>query len=232
MSLVEQKATVKEVVPLTNSVLQVVLQVPTYLPYEAGQYLEILIDKQWQAYSIANAPLGARHYELHIRHSGANPYDEPLFQQIKQQGSLRIRLPFGRCTLARLQDTQPILFIAVGTGFAPIKAMIEQLLATDDARRYDLWWAARSASDLYMDEKLQHWHTHVPPFSYHGFLANAQNQSLVSAICAHYKSVIQDFALVLAGPFDRVYSMRDRLLLQGVSRSAMIADAFDFEEKK
>lgn len=232
MTQQEQCAVVTEVVPLTNSVLQVVLQPSSYTPYEAGQYLEVLVGEVWHAYSIANAPLGARHYELHIRHSGNNPYHDPLFQQIKQQGELRIRLPYGKCSLERLDPVQPIIFIAAGTGFAPVKAMLEQLLATDDARAYDLWWAARSESDLYMDEKLQHWHVHVPQFHYYGFLADTQKNTLVEVIAAHYKTSIHDYQLVLAGPFDRVYATRDCLLRQGVARMAMRADAFDFEESR
>lgn len=224
-------ALVKEVLPLTNSILQIYLEPEQYLNYEAGQYLEILVGEQWQAYSIANAPLGARHYELHIRHSGGNPYEEPLFAQIQQQGNLRIRLPFGQCSLSRLQKKCPILFIAGGTGLAPVKAMIEQLLATDDKRSYALWWAVRSESDLYMDEKLRQWQAHVPHFEYHSFLADSGQKAMVELIWEHYGETIHQYQLVLAGPFDMVYAARDKLLSRGVNRKRMIADAFDLEEK-
>lgn len=225
-------ATVKEVIPLTNSVLQLIIEPDQYVAYEPGQYLEILVNQQWQAYSIANAALGARHYELHIRHGGGNPYDEPLFKQIREQGILCIRLPFGHCTLSRLDTIRPILMIAGGTGFAPVKAMIEHLLATDDKRTYSLWWAARSASDLYMDEKLRQWQAHVEQFHYHSFQADSGQKAMVDLVNEFYGETIHGYQLVLAGPFEMVYATRDRLVqMMGVDPAAMIADAFDFEEK-
>ncbi|MCC5792745.1 MAG: NAD(P)H-flavin reductase [Legionellaceae bacterium] len=225
------KAQVVEVVPLTNSILQLVLQPQSYYDYQAGQYLEILIGGQWLAYSIANAPLGARHYELHIRHSGYNPYDEPLFAQIKAQGELDIRLPYGRCSLEQLAPEKPLLLIAGGTGLAPCKAMMEQLLATDDPRPFELWWAVRERSDLYLHDKLCHWQSHVPHFNYYHFLATHSQLPLVERIRQHYGPALLAYQIVLAGPFDMVYATRDTLLQYGVSRSLMHADAFDFEEE-
>ena len=227
----ETSARVKNVTPLTNSILRLDIEPEQYIDYKAGQYLEILVDGNWLAYSIANAPLGAPHYELHIRHAAGNPYDEPLFAQIKAHEKLSIRLPQGSCCLSTFPTERPILFVVGGTGLAPAKAIIEEVLATSDPRKMALWWAVRSQSDLYLDEQLQAWSDHVPQFEYHYYLADEDKRPMLDRLQKTYKEEIADYELFLAGPFVMVYATRDRFLRMGVQRENMHSDAFSFEEK-
>jgi CDP-4-dehydro-6-deoxyglucose reductase, E3 len=223
-------AEVERISPLTDSILQLIIKPDTYIDYQAGQYLQIMLGDEPFSYSIANAPLGSHTYELHIRHSRDNPYNQPLLDDIKNKGHVELHLPMGSCHLSRLDSNKPILFIAAGTGFAPVKAMIEQLLALGEPSPFELYWGARSQSDLYMDDKVLQWHAHVPQFQYVKHLTNANKESLADLVHKRHPDDLKDFQIVLAGPFDMVYATRDQLVTQGACKDMMYSDAFDFED--
>lgn len=232
MTAIVTSAKVTRIVPLTDSIIELILEPDDFIDYQAGQYLQLLSGDEWQSYSIANAPLGARHYELHIRHDVQNPYNKALFADIKQQGKVTIRLPFGECHLTKLQE-KPIIFIAAGTGFAPINAMIEQLLAAGDKRSLELYWSARSQSDLYLHEKVTQWQAHVSHFQYLSLLPKANSQETLAAlVIRRHQHHLSQYQFVMGGPFEMVFATRDALVQAGVTAEQMYADAFSFEQKK
>ena len=224
-------AQVEDISPLTDSIMRLVLAPEEYIDYQAGQYLHILFGEDAFSYSIANAPLGSHKYELHIRHSLENPYNQRLFAHIKKFGSVTIQLPFGKCSIEHLDTQQPILFIAGGTGFAPVKAMIEHLLSTSDSRPFELFWGARLQSDLYMDEKVTSWQAHVSRFKYFSSVSEDNAKPLVSYVLARHPHDLGEWQIIISGPFDMVYSARDALVSHGVSSEHLFSDAFSFEAK-
>lgn len=104
------QARVENIIPLTDTILQVILSPISYVPYRAGQYLKVLLAQEKLSFSIANAPLGAGKYELHIRHTQGNTSAQQLLHEIRQQELLTIQLPFGDCNLEQLQK-KPTYFI-------------------------------------------------------------------------------------------------------------------------
>lgn len=224
------QARVENIIPLTDTILQVILSPISYVPYRAGQYLKVLLAQEKLSFSIANAPLGAGKYELHIRHTQGNTSAQQLLHEIRQQELLTIQLPFGDCNLEQLQKNQPILFIASGTGFAPIKAMIEQLLASSDSRSFELFWGARSQSDLYMDEKVLQWQAHVERFRYFSLVYTVNREMLINKVLEQHVNDLKNWQIVIGGPFDMVYVIRDYLIEVGLSREQLYADAFSFEK--
>ncbi len=223
------QAQVEGITPLTDSILQVTLAPDEYIDYQAGQYLQIMSGTEALSYSIANAPLGSHKYELHIRHSRDNPYNQSLLAEIKRQGFVTIRVPLGECHLGHLRPDKPILFIAGGTGFAPVKAMIEQLLAEGEPRTFELFWGARSQSDLYMDDKVSHWQTHVRHFQYFSQLSDTSKATLASLVLARHATDLSGWQVVISGPFDMVYDTRDKLIACGALPHNLFSDAFSFE---
>ena len=225
-------AQVERVNPLTDSILGLILKPERYIDYKAGQYLDIHFANESASFSIANAPLGSHHYELHIRNSKENASNQRLLAEIKQRGALTLSIPFGDCHLDNLDEQKPILFIAGGTGFAPIKAMIEQLFASDDKRSFELFWGARSQSDLYMHDKLIQWQAHASHFRYFTLLPNTRlKDSLASMVLEQHQQDLNDWQIIISGPFDMVFATRDSLLAHGVSSRQMFSDAFSFEKK-
>ena len=125
------------------------------LRYHAGQYIEfILRDNVRRSYSMANAPhtqVEKPAIELHIRHMPGGLFTEQVFGTLKPKDILRIEGPFGSFFL-REESDKPILLLASGTGFAPIKAIIEHLRFKAITRPAVLYWGCRSRADLYLHE--------------------------------------------------------------------------------
>lgn len=229
MSIVLTRAEVERITPLTDSIIELVLAPEHYVDYRAGQYLQIRSGDEFLSYSIANAPLGSHKYELHIRHDHNNLSNQALFAEIKKQGVVSIRLPMGDCHLDKLDPHIPVLFIAGGTGFAPIKAMIEQMLATGDKRLFELYWGARSQSDLYMDDKVRQWAAHVTHFRYFSLLpTNDSKEKLATLVINQHEKNIEAYQMVISGPFDMVFATRDALVAVGAPNARLYSDAFGF----
>ena len=142
--------------------------------YRAGQYIEfILADGVRRSYSMANAPHtqhNAPGAELHIRHMPGGRFTDHVFAKMAPRDMLRIEGPFGSF-FVREDSDKPIVLLASGTGFAPIKAIVEHLRFIGSARPAVLYWGCRRRADLYMhDWMLQAaaelpWLTYVPVLS-------------------------------------------------------------------
>lgn len=135
------------------------VQLPATQPfrYRAGQYVEfILRDGSRRSYSMANAPhnLGTpAAIELHLRHMPGGKFTDHVFSAMKEKDILRMEGPFGSFFL-REESDKPIVLLASGTGFAPIKALIEQLHHLGSIRPVRLYWGARRPADLYLNDWL------------------------------------------------------------------------------
>jgi CDP-4-dehydro-6-deoxyglucose reductase len=133
------------------------LQLPANqnLQYRAGQYIEILLrDGARRSYSMANAAhqLGSPPVlELHLRHLVGGSFTDHVFGHMKDKEILRIEGPFGSFFL-REESTKPIVLLAAGTGFAPIKALIEHMQLKDITRPALLYWGCRTRTDLYLND--------------------------------------------------------------------------------
>jgi len=137
------------------AVLRLQLPANQNLQYRAGQYIEfILQDGARRSYSMANAPgnLGSPPaIELHIRHMPGGLFTDHVFGVMKERDILRMEGPFGSFFL-REESSKPLVLLASGTGFAPIKAIIEQMRIKGITRPATLYWGARRMADLYQHE--------------------------------------------------------------------------------
>ena len=139
--------------PATDvAVLRLQLPANQNLKYRAGQYVEfVLRDGARRSYSMANAPhlVGSPPaIELHLRHMPGGKFTDHVFSAMKEKDILRMEGPFGSFFL-REDSAKPIVMLASGTGFAPIKAMLQQLQQSASTRRVMLYWGARRRVDLY-----------------------------------------------------------------------------------
>ena len=150
------------------------LQLPASERFQflAGQYLEFLLkDNKRRAYSIASAPHQEGPIELHIRHLPGGHFTDPLFgqaadgKQIKEKDILRFEGPQGSFFLR--EDThKPIIFLASGTGFAPIKSILLHMREKKIDREVHFYWGGRRPKDLYMDTLCQEFASTMPHFHY------------------------------------------------------------------
>jgi CDP-4-dehydro-6-deoxyglucose reductase, E3 len=144
--------------------------------YAAGQYIDFLLaDGKRRSYSIATAPMleGAMmDIEIHVRHTQGGLFTDRVFAKLKVGEVLRFEGPLGTFYLREDSD-KPIVFLAGGTGFGPIKAMIEYALRRKIARPMTLYWGCRARRDLYMAELPQLWAAQHPHFTFVPVLSEA-----------------------------------------------------------
>ena len=137
------------------AVLRLQLPANQSLQYRAGQYIEfILRDGSRRSYSMATAPgqLGTPPaIELHLRHMPGGKFTDHVFSAMKDKDILRMEGPYGSFFL-REDSAKPIVLLASGTGFAPIKAIIEHMRLKAIDRPAVLYWGCRSRADLYQHE--------------------------------------------------------------------------------
>ena len=159
------------------AILQLQLPAAERFQFLAGQYLEFLLkDGQRRAYSIATAPEQEGPLELHIRHLPGGVFTDFVFGAVspalKEKDILRFEGPLGSFFL-REDSKKPIIFVAAGTGFAPIKSIIEQMRAKKIKRPIHLYWGGRRPSDLYLHDLCQTWEKEMPDFKYIPVISDA-----------------------------------------------------------
>ena len=157
---------------VTEDVILLGLKLPANerLQFLAGQYLEFLLkDGTRRSFSMGNAPHDDELIQLHVRHVPGGQFTDHVFGKMKERDILRFEGPHGTFFLREDSD-KPFVLVASGTGFAPIKSIIEHALHKDIARPMTLYWGGRRPQDLYMNALAEGWAaqgriTYVPVIS-------------------------------------------------------------------
>lgn len=150
---------VESLARVAPDVMIVKLKLPTQerLQFLPGQYIEFLLEGgKRRAFSLANPPHHDQLLELHIRYVPGGNFTEHVFTRMKVKDILRFEGPHGSFYLRENSD-RPILFVAGGTGFAPIKSIIEHALTTGLSRPMTLYWGAKDRAGLYLHELAESW---------------------------------------------------------------------------
>ncbi len=159
---------VQSVEKVTHDVVILKLKLPANdrLVFLAGQYVEfILKDGQRRAFSIANAPHDDEFMELHIRHVPGGVFTDHVFERMKERDILRMEAPLGSFFLREDSD-KPIVFVASGTGFAPIKSIVQHAIRRGITRPMTIYWGARKRSDIYLPDLPVAWARENPHIRY------------------------------------------------------------------
>jgi CDP-4-dehydro-6-deoxyglucose reductase len=144
---------------LADDVMAISLKLPANerLQFLAGQYIEFLLkDGSRRSFSMANAPHDDELLQLHVRHVPGGQFTDHVFGKMKERDILRFEGPLGTFFL-REDSPKPVVFVASGTGFAPIKSVIEHALRKNVARPMTLYWGGRRPKDLYLDALARQW---------------------------------------------------------------------------
>lgn len=180
------------------AVLQLQLPATETFKFYAGQYVELILkDGKRRSYSMANPPHSAAALELHIRHLPGGLFTDHVFgvgaTQMKEREILRIEGPLGSFFLREDSDL-PIVMLASGTGFAPIKAIIEHMVHQGIKRPVTLYWGGRRPADLYMHALAQSWASTLPNFTYVPVISDALAEDAWTGRTGFvHKAVMEDF---------------------------------------
>ncbi len=160
---------------LSHDVMCIRLQLPANdtMRYHAGQYVEfILRDGARRSYSMGNAFHNGPGIELHVRHMPGGKFTDHVFTAMKEKEILRVEGPYGSFYL-REESAKPMVLLASGTGFAPIKAIIEHMQFKNIERPAVLYWGGRRPVDLYMDQWVRARVAEMPQLRYVPVVSNA-----------------------------------------------------------
>ncbi len=220
---------------LSDDVMMLHLQLPAseQIAYMAGQYIEfILRNGKRRAFSIANAPHADFGLELHLRLVKGGEFTEYVFNELQEKAIMRIEAPFGSFHLKE-DSNKPIVFAATGTGFAPIKAIIEHMLYTDNQRPMTLYWGGRKPEDLYMDDLCKRWAQHVPTFTYVPVLSKPEpdwegRTGYVQQAITEDIPDLSGYEAYVCGLPNMVDDAQKQFAAHGLAQDAFFSDAFTF----
>lgn len=222
---------------LCHDVVRLQLRLPASerLEYRAGQYIEILLrDGRRRAFSIANAPRDDALLELHIRLVPGGSFTEYVFNEMQPKAMVRFEGPFGHFHL-REEGDRPIILMGGGTGFAPLKGMIEHAIAAGMTRPVHLFWGARARQDLYQHALALEWAERHDWLHYTPVLSDPREQDawdgetglVTGAVLGRYPD-LSGFDLYMSGPPAMIAAARPAFLAHGLPEERMFSDAFEF----
>jgi CDP-4-dehydro-6-deoxyglucose reductase len=206
------------------------------LQYLAGQYIDLLLkDGRRRSFSIATPPEADALLELHIRHLPGGFFSDALFNEYKGREILRFEGPLGTFYL-REESHKPLIFVAGGTGFAPIKAVIEHALHHALQRPIALYWGVRSLRDLYLPDLPQRWQAQHRNFRFIPVLSDPLPEDRWSGRTGLvHKAVMADFpdltgyqAYACGGPAMISAAKQDFTAERGLPVAEFFADSFTY----
>ena len=230
---------------VSSDVMRIFLQLPAteVMQYHAGQYVEFLLrDGSRRAYSMANAPhtlaADAPKIELHIRHMPGGKFTDHVFGAMKEKDIQRVEGPQGSFYLREDNDA-PIVLLASGTGFAPIKALMEHMQHKGITRPTRLYWGGRRPADLYMNDWVLAQLPLMPHLQYIPVVSNALPEDAWAGRTGFvHAAVLQDtpsltaYQVYACGAPIVVDSAKRDYLASGLVEDNFFADSFTSEADK
>jgi CDP-4-dehydro-6-deoxyglucose reductase len=200
-----------------------------------GQYLDVLLDEgRRRPFSIANGPQADGMIELHVRHVAGGGFTSWVSDVLKEGDALRIEGPLG--TFVPREDSErPMIFMAGGTGFAPVKAILDHFLALDTRRTIDVYWGARSVADLYMRAHAEQWAAAAHALRFHAVLSDAEQAAMAGLRAGLvHEAVLDDHPdlfghdVYMSGPPAMIDAGRRLFVDAGLPEDRLYFDSFEY----
>ena len=220
---------------LAHDVMELRLRLPPTerLQYRAGQYVDILLrDGRRRAFSLANCPADDALLVMHIRHVPGGAFSGHVFEALEERSLLRLQGPLGSFYL-RTESDRPVVFLAGGTGFAPIKAIIENALLAPLRRDMHLYWGVRSERDLYLPDLPREWgrahsRLHFVPVLSEPDPGWGGRTGLVHEAVLDDLPDLSGFEVYASGPPPMVTAARELFPERGLDLERLFFDSFDY----
>jgi CDP-4-dehydro-6-deoxyglucose reductase len=223
---------------LADNVVRLMLRLPRSqrLQFLAGQYVDVLLaGGKRRAFSIASCPSLENEIELHIRHVEGGDFTGFVFNDLAERDILRFEGPQGNFFVRNDEPDRPLIMMGGGTGFAPLKSMIENLLESGDRREIHLYWGARTANELYLDELPTRWASENPHIHYTRALSEekprpgfeAFSGPVHQAVLAKHPD-LSGFDVYMSGPPAMIDTAKIAFRDRGVRRDRLFYDSFEF----
>jgi len=229
------QAKVFKKIQLAPDVTQLQLRFPAgvRVKFKAGQYLQVLLpDGARRSYSMANAPHESDAVQLHIRNLPQGHFSEAMLTNLKVGDTLKLELPHGDFWL-REDSERPMLMVAGGTGFAPIKSIVDHMLRQKMQRTVHVYWGARTAEGIYAPDVLTRWAQQFPTLVVHPVLSDVTDASswhgrvgfVHQAVQADFKD-LSGWDVYACGGMPMVTALRETCSQLGLPDAHFYSDAF------
>lgn len=221
---------------LADDVMQIFIKLPASerLQFLPGQYIDILLeDGRHRSFSIANAPHDDEFLELHIRLVEDGLFTPKVFNSMQNKDLLRIEGPHGSFFFHE-DSNKDILLMAGGTGFAPIKGIIEHLISEQVTRPVYLYWGVRSEADLYMGELAEKWAAEQANIQFVPVLSAAGDDNWSGRTGYVHDAVLSDFEdlsvfdIYTCGPPAMITAAEQSFQEKGMNKNQFFYDSFDY----
>ena len=200
--------------------------------WQSGQYVDVMLPgERRRSFSLANPPHDGAFLELHVRRVPGGAFSEKLFTALKPGSLLHMEGPLGQFFYR--PGERPMLLIGGGTGYAPLKAILRQVLETEARREVTLFWGARAAADLYEHQWLRELDARHARFRYVGVLSeqpegDAYEHGLVHEAVLRRVAGLTGYDIYAAGPPAMIDAVRAALPLQGADPERIYFDSFEY----
>lgn len=222
---------------LAHDVMRIYLKIPETerMQFLAGQYIDVLLkDHAPRAFSIANAPHDDDYIELHIRIVSGGFFGAQVLNQMQEKAMLRIRGPLGTFFL-REDSERPAILIGGGTGFAPLKGILEHAFYASVDKPLHLFWGVRAKRDLYLNELPEQWQQSHDNFRYTPVLSEplaadgwqGETGFVTDSVVKHYPD-LSAYDVYMSGPPVMVETGHRLFLKHGLDESRFFSDAFEY----
>jgi CDP-4-dehydro-6-deoxyglucose reductase, E3 len=205
------------------------------LQYLAGQYIDILLSgNQRRSFSLSTSPLSDELLQLHIRHVPGGFFTGHVFTKMQEKDLLRFQGPFGMFFLREDSD-RPAILVAGGTGFAPIKSMLEYAFAKGTTRPLHLYWGVRAKRDLYLHDLPQAWAREHNNFKFTPVLSEPRPEDrwdgrrgwVHEAVAADYPD-LSGHEVYASGPPPMIEALKAAVKKHGLPEDRLYYDSFEF----
>ncbi len=224
---------------LADDVMAIWLKLPSNerLQFLPGQYLDFLLkDGKKRSFSLANTPEEDALLELHIRHVPGGQFTDHVFGTMKVKDIMRISGPYGSFFLR--ESDKPAIFVAGGTGFAPIKSILGHAFHHQVDRQFVLYWGARQLRDLYLSSVPAQWQGEQGNFSFIPVLSEpaesdnwpGRNGYVHQAVLADFRD-LSGYEVYACGAPAMVDAARRDFAARGLPEDAFFSDSFSYQSE-
>ena len=180
------------------NVLQLRLPAGQRAKFKAGQYLQVTLpDGSRRSYSMANPPHESDSLQLHIRHVPGGQFTQ-IVPQLKARDTLQVELPYGNFELKE-ESSAPMLCVVGGTGFAPVKSLLDDMVKKGVKRPVTLVWGGRNRNGLYLLPAVERWQKLMPGFAFVPALEDAEQAQALSGFHGRVDEAVRARFDALAG---------------------------------
>tara|TARA_R110001599_G_scaffold81173_1_gene219054 strand:+ start:80 stop:1096 length:1017 start_codon:yes stop_codon:yes gene_type:complete len=213
---------------VSPDVITLVLRIPETANFDflSGQYIDLTLRGSKRSYSIASARVLDNKFELHIKKVENGLFSNFLFSDLKVGQLIRFHGPLG--TFFLKDNKSPIIFLCTGTGFAPVKSIIENLIESGSTRGAYIYWGGRTAEDLYSSLP-EEWAQQYKHIKYIPVLSRAAAKAKVkyvqNVVIEHHQN-LSEFEVYACGSENMIQDAKQLLISNGLKSENFYSDAF------